>query len=95
MNNMKKNEQNCHQDQNQNGEHKGFLKHGLMMMLCCLLPILLIAGLPLFGIKGGSLSSLIFLLCPLMHVGMMFMMKKSGKGGSCHGSDKNKEELDS
>ncbi len=67
------------------------LKHGLMMMLCCLIPILLIAGLPLFGLGGGSLSGLIFLLCPLMHIGMMFMMMKKGKhSGSCH-DDKNED----
>ncbi|PAB58674.1 hypothetical protein CCE28_14115 [Anaeromicrobium sediminis] len=64
------------------------MKHGAMMMLCCLLPILVIAGLPLFGIKGGILSSLAFLLCPLLHIGMMFMMMKSGKKGSCHGGQK-------
>ncbi|GAA0178304.1 hypothetical protein SH2C18_13790 [Clostridium sediminicola] len=52
-------------------------KHGVLMMLCCLLPILLIMGLPLFGFKGVSFSYLIFLLCPLMHVGMMLFMFKS------------------
>jgi hypothetical protein len=75
------------QENNEQGQ-KGFMKHGLLMMLCCLLPIAIIAGLPLFGIKGGILSSLVFLLCPLMHVGMMFMMGKSGSNGSCHGNKK-------
>ena len=82
--NLDKKNQECHE--NNQGEKKGIMKHGLMMMLCCLIPIVLIAGLPLFGIKATSLSGLIFLLCPLMHIGMMFMMAKSGKGGSCHGN---------
>ncbi len=69
--------------------HGGMMKHGLMMMLCCLIPIVIIAGLPLFGIKGGLSSSLIFLLCPLMHIGMMFMMGKNKKGDSCHGTKDN------
>lgn len=76
-----------------NQSHKGMMKHGLMMMLCCLIPILIIAGLPLFGIKGGFLSSLIFLLCPLMHIGMMFMMKKNGHNSSCH-DDSKKEYIE-
>lgn len=66
----------------QKNEH--MMKHGLIMMLCCLIPILLIAGLPLFGIKAGALSGLIFLLCPLMHVVMMFMMMKGRSGKTCH-----------
>lgn len=80
---------------NDNGGNKGFFKHGLMMMLCCLLPVLLIAGLPLLGIKGGTgLGSLVFLLCPLMHIGMMFMMRGSNKGGSCHGGGKDNAPAD-
>jgi hypothetical protein len=65
--------------ENENNEKKGIMKHGLMMILCCLIPILIIAGLPLFGIRGGSYSLLFFLLCPLMHIGMMFMMGKEHK----------------
>jgi len=51
------------------------LKHGLLMILCCLLPIMLIGALPLMGFENMSWSWAIFLLCPLMHVGMMFFMK--------------------
>lgn len=70
-------------------EHEG---HGrgpgmLLMLLCCLLPIILIAG---FLVKGGGLTGsaranggagfggfswLILLLCPLMHI---FMMGRPG-----------------
>ncbi|MDF2548233.1 MAG: hypothetical protein K0R93_3131 [Anaerosolibacter sp.] len=86
------NNKSCHGDKKQG--HKGSLKHGFMMILCCMLPILVIAALPLLGIKGGGLSSLAFLLCPLMHIGMMFMMRKSGRGGSCHGGGDDKEAID-
>ncbi|WP_129598275.1 DUF2933 domain-containing protein [Anaerophilus nitritogenes] len=75
------NKKNKDCQQNNDEGQKGFMKHGLMMMLCCLLPIVVIAGLPLFGIKGGILSSFAFLLCPLMHVGMMLMIMKSGSKG--------------
>lgn len=64
------------------------MKHGKFMLLACLLPIAIIALLPVFGIKIGALSSLAFLLCPLMHIGMMVFMTKSKDGHSCHGSNK-------
>ena len=84
MEKLKEKSQNGHEGGKKG--HKGGLKHGLMMILCCLLPILVIAALPLLGFGGGRLSSLAFLLCPLMHIGMMFMMRRSGHRGSCHGS---------
>ena len=83
--NLDKKNQECHES-NKEG-HKGIMKHGFMMMLCCLIPIVIIAGLPLFGIKALSLSGLMFLLCPLLHIGMIFMMRKSGRNGSCHGNE--------
>jgi len=52
------------------------LKHGLLMILCCLIPIMLVGALPLIGLENMSLSWLFFLLCPLMHIGMMFFMKE-------------------
>jgi len=51
------------------------IKHGLLMMLCCLLPIIIIGLLPIIGFQSFSWSWAFFLLCPLMHVGMMFFMK--------------------
>ncbi|MEW9121586.1 MAG: DUF2933 domain-containing protein [Thermotaleaceae bacterium] len=80
---LKEKNQNCHESDTE--ARKTGLKHGLMMILCCLLPILIISALPLLGLAGGRLSSFAFLLCPLMHIGMMFMMRKSGHGG-CHGN---------
>lgn len=62
-------------------------KHGLLMLLCCLIPVMIVALLPRLGFNLGPLAKLapfaVFLICPLMHVGMMFFMMK-GKKGSCH-----------
>lgn len=57
------------------GQHKMGIKHGVMMALCCLLPLLIIMILPLIGFKNISWSWIIFILCPLMHIGMMFKKK--------------------
>lgn len=64
-------------DTHKHGQKKSKMgmKHGLMMILCCMLPIVIIGLLPILGIKGLSYSWMIFLLCPLMHLGMMFFMK--------------------
>lgn len=69
---------NCHNNNNNNNK-KGMLKHGLMMMLCCLLPVILVATLPILGFKALALSSLASLLCPIMMIGMMFMMGRNHK----------------
>lgn len=81
---------NCHDDNDQahdgregTGAHKGHSGKGhmFMMAICCGLPILLLALLPLLsGIPGvNSLSKYIFLLCPILMIPMMFsMMLPSG-----------------
>ncbi len=65
-------EENCH---GQEGGHNG-MKHGVMMMICCMLPILIVIALPLFGFSNTPWSWIIFALCPIMHIGMMFFMKE-------------------
>lgn len=85
MENMNNNSNNHH------GNKKGFLKHGLGMMVCCLLPILLVALVPLLGIQGGGIiSALAVLACPIGMGIMMFTMSRSNNGGSCHGHSDNK-----
>ncbi|ATW28042.1 DUF2933 domain-containing protein [Candidatus Formimonas warabiya] len=67
---------------------KGFL-HSLLMMACCILPML---GLILLApqLKAAATkfdySWLFLLACPLVHLFMMRGMR--GKGESCHGEGK-------
>jgi 4-amino-4-deoxy-L-arabinose transferase-like glycosyltransferase len=54
-------------------------QHGLLMLLCCLIPIGLILAVSVFGLSLGPLNALlpyaIVLLCPLM---MWLMMRGHG-----------------
>lgn len=63
-------------------------KHGLLMLLCCLIPLLLVAILPRMGLELGPIGRLapyaMFLICPTMHIGMIVYMCK-GKKKDCHG----------
>ncbi|AOY77764.1 DUF2933 domain-containing protein [Clostridium formicaceticum] len=74
--------------------HKG-KNHGILMLLCCLIPLVAILLLPRLGMELGPLGRLapyaIFLICPIMHIGMMVFMMK-GKKGSCHGDDSVEEQ---
>jgi len=67
----------------------GGLFHGLLMMLCCLIPIVLIFAFSRFG-ASSVLSYGFLLLCPLMHIFMMKGMLGGHDKESCHG-DKNSE----
>jgi len=71
--------------QNHNGK-----KHGLLMLLCCLIPILAVAFLPRLGVELGPIGRLapyaLLLLCPIMHIGMMVFMFKGNKNQDCHKS---------
>lgn len=55
------------------------LRHLLIMLACCLIPIALLLAVGVFGFSLGSLSPLLpyalVLLCPLM---MFFMMRGMG-----------------
>lgn len=59
----------------------GNASHMLLMLLCCLIPIGLIAAVAIFGISLGALTPYLpfalVLLCPLM---MFFMMRGMGQG---------------
>lgn len=61
-------------------------KHMLLMLLGCLVPILVIGGMKFFNIGGYGIakySSLLFLLCPLMHILMIVGIFNFGNK-SCH-----------
>ena len=83
---------NCCHENDEKKENKvshGPMKHMLLMVLCCGLPILLIAVLPFLTLGTGfkvGLASIIPFLCPLMMLFMIPMMLKGSKDGkaSCH-----------
>ena len=58
----------------------GMGKHILLMLVCCLVPLVLVAGVGIFGLSLGALQPLILivaaLMCPLMMIGMMWMMMR-------------------
>ena len=58
-------------------------QHGKWRMLICLIPIVAIMALPALGVNLGQYGRFAFLICPLLHIGMMVMMHRSGKGGAC------------
>ncbi len=68
--------------------------HALLMVICCAVPMALLAAVFVFNVDIGSVGLfLIMLACPLMHV---FMMKGMGhgdhqKGASCHGGTTTEE----
>ncbi len=56
-------------------------KHWLMMIACCLIPVILIIGLQALGITGPWLYGLAIAVCLGGH---LLMMKGSKEGKSCH-----------
>lgn len=71
---------NCH-NQNRDGskqlEKMRFLYHELLMVLCCAIMLLLLFALLFFNIRSPILFMGVFLICPLMHVVMMFLMNRN------------------
>jgi hypothetical protein len=55
--------------------------HSIAMILCCAIPLTLIAVLSMTGILGSWGYYAIFLLCPLLHVFMM-------RGHNHHSTDR-------
>ena len=63
-------------------EQKGMSKHTLIMILCCLIPLALLAVLWAIGVSGSYLILGLILLCPLLHVFMMRGRHEgNGEGG--------------
>ncbi len=62
--------------------------HGLLMLICCGIPLLLLVGArTIFGLSKNYLLWFIFLLCPILHYFMMKdMHNKNSKdsGKKCH-----------
>ncbi|MFZ3058132.1 MAG: DUF2933 domain-containing protein [Candidatus Methanoperedens sp.] len=68
-------------------------KHTLMMVLCCLIPLVLLGILWIAGVSQNILSFGIILLCPVMHLLMMKNMKHGTQNPESQIDENKKEEL--
>lgn len=68
-------------------------KHTLMMVLCCVIPLLFLGILWVAGVSQNILSFGILLLCPIMHLLMMKNMKHGHKIESKIDNENKREEL--
>ncbi len=59
-------------------------KHALIMVLCCLIPIIALVVLWAVGVSWSYLIWGVLLLCPLLHILMMRGMGKGHKDGGDH-----------
>jgi choline-glycine betaine transporter len=70
---------------NHDHSQAGMGKHMLLMLICCLVPIGLVAAVSVLGLSLGPLQALVpyvaALMCPLMMIGMMWMMLRDNKRG--------------
>lgn len=97
----------CHKDNNsdkQNSDHNhnhghSPMKHMLHMVICCGLPILIIAGLPWISRLSPGLGNLMLVvapfICPIMMLGMIPMMMRGDnkRNNSSHPYDKSTNDL--
>lgn len=58
------------ENQGQNSPKHSGIRHVLMMVACCMVPLAGVLILNSMG-YGGTASFLVMLLCPLMHIFMM------------------------
>ncbi len=65
-------------------KRKGINKHALIMVLCCLIPLVILAVLWASGVSSNYLFFGIMLLCPLLHLVMMRGMNKGGGDTNGH-----------
>lgn len=74
---------NCHgNNENNEKNKKSQIKHMLMMIFCCGLPMLIVLALPFLKIAGSFKTTLGIItpfLCPLMMIFMIPMMFKNSK----------------
>lgn len=59
------------------GSHINNRKHALIMVLCCLIPVVALAILWIIGISESYLIYAVILLCPLLHILMMLGHRSS------------------
>ncbi|MBU2608737.1 MAG: DUF2933 domain-containing protein [Chloroflexi bacterium] len=59
-------------------------KHALVMVLCCLIPLVVLAVLWAIGISASYLILGVILLCPVLHLVMMRGMHRGSGDSSNH-----------
>ncbi len=62
-------------------KQKVMTKHSLIMLLCCLVPLVILGVLWAAGVSGNYLIWGVLLLCPLLHIFMMRGMHRKDKDG--------------
>lgn len=91
---------NCHNTKNKNhSKHKnGLNNHLLHMIICCGLPIAIIAMLPFIASLSpsvaGVLGKIAPFFCPLMMLSMIPMMMRESKDQNCSPKGNEKELAD-
>lgn len=70
---------NCHDNKNSNNKSHNPVKHLFHMIICCGVPILIVAVLPFFNLNSGlraTIASITQFICPIMMIFMVPMMLK-------------------
>lgn len=57
-------------------------KHGILMLICCLVPVIAIVFLSANGLDQTELLFLAIMLCPLLHIIMMVKMRNNHETSS-------------
>lgn len=73
---------NCHDNKNNNKSHSS-LKHMLHMIICCGIPILIVAVLPFLKMNAAFKATILSItpfICPIMMILMIPMMLKGMRG---------------
>lgn len=84
---------NCHENnsnENDKGGHNE-ISHIIMMILCCAVPVILVASLPFFGIVPKFkiiIASIAPFICPIMMFLMIPLMFLHSKKNKCHKTKK-------
>lgn len=87
---------NCHENNKTGGNRKhNPMKHMLMMVLCCGLPLIIVGAFSFINIGTGfktTIGGIAPFICPIMMVLMMGMIFKDSKHGDCCSGKKEVKE---
>ncbi|MBC2582052.1 hypothetical protein [Clostridium sp. DJ247] len=77
----------CHDNKNGNHKSHSSLKHMLHMVICCAVPILIVAALPFLKLNIALKTTILSIapfICPIMMIFMIPMMLKAMRGEHSH-----------